>query len=89
MQYLKAVTDKMFCSINAASSAVELIASADLMHHAMTVYRSGDIDEHTYRQGLRSRTGCICTPAVPISFRASQTRINHCSVWMARNRSIP
>lgn len=46
MQYLKAVCEKMLCSINAASSAVELIASADLIHHAMTVYRSGEIDEH-------------------------------------------
>ena len=40
MEYLKSVCERMKCSIGASSSAVELI------HHAMMVYRSGEIDEH-------------------------------------------
>lgn len=46
MQYLKSICEKMRCSVNAAAPAVQLIASADLIHHAMKVYRSGEIDEH-------------------------------------------
>lgn len=46
MPYLKAVGEKLACNYIAASSAIELIASADLIHHTMTVFRSGEIDQH-------------------------------------------